>query len=143
MAQVVDLEPPTRWQWRMAMLVAAIVILGNASCLLTRTYDAMFFSIPLFVGFISGALAPKSALWAALYALLLSFLLMLLLEGLGGAICVILSLPLLLPMLWLGAFEGSVLMRRVYTQRALRRNAWLVLLLGVQGAMQLVGAASS
>lgn len=132
MAQVDEVEPPTRWQWRMALLVAAFVILYTASCLFTQAYDAMFFAIPLFVGFISGTLAPRSAFWAALYALLVSLVLSLLVRA-EGVICLFFSLPILLPMLWLGAFAGSVVRRRVHTERARRRNAWLALLLGVGG----------
>lgn len=123
-------RPLTRGHRAFALLIGAFVVLYCASCLLTNNYGSAFFSIPVFVGFIAGLVYPKRPFITASYALLVAL-------GLAivtlreGVICVLFSLPVLLPMLWLGTFAGSVTVRHVHTERARRSGALLGLCLGL------------
>jgi uncharacterized protein YndB with AHSA1/START domain len=130
MAVIGPFRPLSRLHKVSALLIGAFVVLYLASCLLTNGYGAAFFTIPIFVGFIAGMLYPKSPFMTSLYAILVAL-------GLSivalqeGVICVLFSLPILLPMLWLGAFVGSVVVRHVHTERARRSGALFALLLGL------------
>jgi len=123
-------RPLSRRQRVFALLLGAFVVLYCASCLLTNNYGGAFFAIPVFVGFIAGMLYPKSPFSTALYAMGAALLLSILTLR-EGVICVLFSLPVLLPLLWLGAFIGSVLVRHVRTERARRAGATFALLLGL------------
>lgn len=45
--------------------------------------------------------------------------------------CVLFSLPVLIPMLWAGSFAGAVARKHVHSRRAQRRAAGLVIFLGL------------
>lgn len=123
-------RPLSRLHKVSALLIGAFVVLYLASCLLTNGYGAAFFTIPVFVGFIAGLLYPKSPFMTSLYAIAVALGLSILTLQ-EGVICVLFSLPILLPMLWLGAFVGSVVVRHVHTERARRSGALFALLLGL------------
>lgn len=129
MAVIEPFRPLSGFHKVSAVLIGAFVLLYIASCLLTKGYGGAFFTIPIWVGFIAGMLYPKSPFMTSLYAMLLAL-------GLSivtlqeGVICVLFSLPILLPMLWIGAFVGSVVVRHVHSERARRSGALFALLLG-------------
>jgi uncharacterized protein YndB with AHSA1/START domain len=121
---------PRRSHQVVAALVAAFVVLYVASCLLTSSYGEAFFAIPLFVGAIAGLVYPEGPLRAALAALALALFVSIVTLR-EGVICVLFALPILLPMLWLGAFIGSVARRYVRAERARRAGAGALLGLGI------------
>jgi uncharacterized protein YndB with AHSA1/START domain len=130
MAVRLDLRPPSEGQKVWALLIGVFVLLYVASCLLTNGYGAAFFSIPVFVGFVAGLLYPQGPFRASLYALIttLGLAIVTLREG---VVCVLFSLPLLVPLLWLGSFAGSIVRRHVNTRRARNAGITLVILLGI------------
>jgi uncharacterized protein YndB with AHSA1/START domain len=130
MAMIEPFRPLSRRRRVSATLIGAFVVLYIASCLLTKSYGAAFFSIPLFVGFIAGMLFPKSPFMTSLCSMLVALALSIITMR-EGVICVLFSIPVLLPMLWLGAFVGSTVVRHVHTERARRSGAWVALLLGL------------
>ena len=130
MAVIDPFRPLTQRHKAAALLLGAFVVLYCASCLLTKSYGEALFAIPVFVGFIAGMIYPKSPFMTALYSMLAALVLGILTLR-EGVICVLFSLPVLLPMLWLGAFLGSVAVRHVHTERARRSGALLGLLLGL------------
>jgi hypothetical protein len=117
MAVIDPFRPLSRWHRVSAVLIGAFVLLYIASCLLTNGYGGPFLAIPIFVGFIAGLLHPKSPFMASLYAIALALSLSLVTRQ-DGVICILFALPILLPMLWIGAFVGSVVVRHVHTERA-------------------------
>src|SRR5262245_27454735 len=130
MAMSGDLRPPTSRQRAVAILVGVFVFLYVASCVITKGYGAAFFAIPVFVGFIAGLLYPEGPFMAALYALAVSLLLAIVTLQ-EGVVCVLFSLPVLLPMLWIGSFAGAIAVRHVRPRRARDRVVGLVTLLVV------------
>jgi uncharacterized protein YndB with AHSA1/START domain len=130
MALMSELPPPAKWQKVCALLVGVFVLLYVASCLLTNGYGSAFFSIPVFVGFVAGILDPKRPFVISLYAMLgvLGLAILTLREG---VICVLFALPVLLPMLWLGSFAGSIAVRHLHTRRAQNGGIGLAILLGL------------
>jgi uncharacterized protein YndB with AHSA1/START domain len=124
-----ELRPPTHRQKVTAVLVGVFVFLYIASCVITKGYGAAFFSIPVFVGFVAGLLYPRGPFRASLNALLLSLALAIVTLR-EGVVCVLFSLPLLVPMLWLGSFAGGIAARHVHTRRARNDGIALAILFG-------------
>jgi hypothetical protein len=124
------LQPPSHFQKVCAALVAVSVVLYLAACAISLGYGAAFFSIPFFVGFVAGVIYSQGPFRAALVSLLLALLLAIVTLH-EGVVCVLFALPVLLPMLWIGAFVGSVLRRHVHTRRGQNGLVGLALLVGI------------
>lgn len=126
------LKPPivhARSEINAAFAVAAAVLLYVIATLVSGSYGYAFFSIPIFVGFIAGALDPRRATRAAFIALGISSLLALV-SLREGVVCLVLSLPVTVPLLLVGAWTGSVLISHYRTRRAQRNSIVLMLLIG-------------
>jgi uncharacterized protein YndB with AHSA1/START domain len=124
-----ELRQPTSRQRASAVLIGVFVFLYISSCVITKGYGAAFFSIPVFVGFIAGLLYPEGPFRAALGALFVSLLIAIVTLQ-EGVVCVLFSLPVLIPMLWIGSFAGSIAVRHVRTRRVRDRLVGLVVFLG-------------
>lgn len=126
------LRPPGRFAKVCAVSIGVGVVLYVAACTISNSYGLAFFSIPVFIGFVAGLLYPRGPFQAAICSLSLSLALAIATMR-EGVICILFALPVLLPMLWLGAFVGSVTRRHVHTRR--RRD-------GLVGVAMLVGIGS-
>lgn len=105
------------------MLLYVIAMVADGS------YGGIFFAIPVFMGLVIGLLTPTHAYtgaWIALFIALLAAVATLR----EGVVCMLFSLPVLVPMVMLGAFAGSVLRRHLRTRRSQRIGVGLVILLG-------------
>jgi len=105
-----------------ALGVAAATLLYVTSCLLTRSYGEAFFATPLFVGFVVGLGSHERPYRNTLLGLLLALCLAVL-TLFEGVICVLFSLPVLIPLALTGAYAG-------FTARRWRRQRRARLQLG-------------
>lgn len=112
---------PPRWQMQLAWLgfSAQAVLLGAS--LVTGKWEYALFTIPPCLGAVAGITRPGSVLRATGRALL-ALVLLGLLSALGGGYWVLipytmlLSLPVWLPLVWLGAFGAVVAIRNHRTR---------------------------
>ena len=121
--------PPTTFQKAVSISFGVAVLLYIAGCCFTNSYGTAFFSLPIFVGFVAGVLYPRRPFRASFYALLGALVLSVVTLR-EGVVCVLFSLPLLIPMLLIGAYAGSTLVRHVKTRRARDASLVLMVLLG-------------
>jgi uncharacterized protein YndB with AHSA1/START domain len=126
--------PPTRRAVVVAVAVGAGTLLYGVACLVSRSYGFAFFGIPVVVGAAAGVLSPSRPYRAALLAVFLGLLLSIVTFR-EGIICVLMSLPLVIPLALLGASAGSVLRRHVRTRRAQAGTIGVLLLLAMSGQM--------
>ena len=109
------LQAPSRTTKRVALLLGLLILLHVAWCWLTDSALHPVILGPLFVGFITGLLFPRSSLLTSLCTI--TVILVAGLIALGASIMyLLLMLPLLLPLLWLGTFLGCVSMRHLRTR---------------------------
>jgi hypothetical protein len=121
--------PPHRGKVVLVMAITASIVLYVLACALGGSYGSALFAIPVFTGFVCGALArSKPYLWAVA-ALGLSLLIAIVTLR-EGVVCIMFALPILGPQLALGTWLGSVLQRHARTQRTFRGFFWLMLALG-------------
>ena len=126
--------PPTRKAVVIACSVGVGTLLYTLASLIGRHYGLAFFAIPIFIGLAAGALGPERPYRSAWYALVIAL-------GLSivafreGVVCVLLSVPVLLPGVLLGAWAGSVLHRHIKTRRA--QGGWLGLIVLLGAGAQL------
>jgi hypothetical protein len=119
-------EPDFRRPSRLAAGVAAgllvAIVLYVFSQLVDKSYGPAVFATPFFIGVTTGALDPQRPYRSAFLALALAL-------GLGiltlreGVICVLFSLPVLIPTLLFGSYLGKLLARYARSRKA--RNASL------------------
>jgi uncharacterized protein YndB with AHSA1/START domain len=107
--------PPTTFEKAVSISLGVAVFLYIAASCLTNSYGQAFFSIPIFVGFVAGALYPRRPYKAAFYALFGALVLSIITLR-EGVVCVLFSLPLLIPMLLIGSYAGSTLARHLKTR---------------------------
>jgi uncharacterized protein YndB with AHSA1/START domain len=130
MDPLTPLPPPTSWAKAVALLIGLFMLLYTSACLVMNNYGAAFFAIPLFVGFASGVIYWPRPYIASMLALL-GGLFLTIITLREGIICVLFSLPILLPLLLLGAFTGNVAVRHLKTRRAQRGGVALSVLLAL------------
>jgi hypothetical protein len=133
---VTDQPAPTSGRVAVATAVAVATVLYVAACAFGGSYGTAFFAIPVFVGFTAGVLFPTHPYRASFYALATaSFLAVATLRE--GVVCLLFSLPVLVPMLMVGAFAGSVFRARAQSRRAQRAGIGMMLFIGI--GWQIVG----
>jgi hypothetical protein len=112
-----DLDRPSTVQVLLAALIGGLVALYLALCLRWWNVGALIPTAPLLVGFGAGLLSPSQSFRASLCALgaclLLAFFTLQ-----QQAVYVLWAVPVIWPMLWLGAFTGSTLVRLRRYRRA-------------------------
>ncbi|HEU5074798.1 MAG TPA: hypothetical protein VFU02_11500 [Polyangiaceae bacterium] len=115
-----ELRPVRAGHLVVALGVGCACVLYVTSCLLTRSYGEAFFATPLFVGFVVGLASHEHPYRNTLLGLLiaLTFSVLTLLEG---VICILFSLPILVPLALLGAYVGFTA-RRWWRQRRARQQ---------------------
>jgi len=121
---------PARADVTVAVGVLVAALLYVVACVAGGSYGTAFFSIPFFVGFLVGMLAPRRPYATSLATLGISVLLAIVTLR-EGVVCALFCLPILTPCVLLGAFAGSVLYRRVPRGRDRHGLSGLVVLLGV------------
>ena len=134
-----DLEPnrlepplpaPTRRGIVLAVGLASAVLLYCSARAFGKSYSEAFFCSPFFVGAVVGLLGPRRPIRNSLYTLLAAL-------ALGavtlqeGVICILFSLPLVVPETILGALCGSTIRRYVHDRRRRVGAAALLVLAGV------------
>lgn len=104
-----------------ALGVGCACVLYVTSCVLTRSYSEAFFATPLFVGFVVGLASQERPYRNTLLALMLAltFSVLTLQEG---VICVLFTLPILIPLALVGAYTGFTA-RGWWRQRRARQQA--------------------
>ena len=104
-----------------ALGVGCACALYVTGCVLTRSYSEAFFATPLFVGFVVGLASHERPYRNTLLALLLAltFSVLTLQEG---VICVLFTLPILIPLALVGAYTGFTA-RRWWRHRRARQQA--------------------
>lgn len=115
-----ELRPVGKGHLVVALGVATATVLYVTSCLLTRSYGEAFFATPLFVGFVVGLASHERPYRNTMLALLLALVLSVL-TLFEGVICVLFSLPLLIPLALTGAYAGFTA-RRWWRQRRARQQ---------------------
>lgn len=123
----------------MAYGILAAVLLYIVSSAALKSYSASFFAAPFFVGFIVGVLSLKHPFKHALFTLLGALLLGVVTLR-EGVVCVLFSLPLVLPMTMLGTASGWTIRRHLRARKYQYWVAGLALLAnvgwqGIEGAL--------
>lgn len=122
--------PPERRWVVISIGVLALAVLYTAGVCVQKSYAASFFAAPIFVGAIIGVLSlrrPFRNSWIALgVALLLAVITLR-----EGVVCVLFSLPLLIPEIMLGAACAWTIRRFVRARRHRYFTAALFLLAGL------------
>lgn len=126
---------PSKVHVGIASAVAAATVLYATATALGESYGLAFFSIPLFLGIVAGALCFRQPYRTANKAVLIALLISIVTLR-EGVICVLFSLPITLPMTYVGAYSGSKLAAFASSRRA--RNASVLLLLVAGGAWQAI-----
>lgn len=103
-----------------ALGVGSACILYVTSCLLTRSYSEAFFATPLFVGVVVGLASQERPYRNTLVALLLALGLSVV-TLMEGVICLLFSLPILIPQALLGSYVGFTA-RRWWSHRRARQQ---------------------
>ena len=122
MALTFPVRPPP-WQLRLAWLILAAHALLLGASWLTGHGEYALFTIPPCLGAVAAVTCPESILRATLRVLLV-LVSVALLTALGGGYwllipyTVLLSLPVWLPLVWLGAFSSAVAIRAHRTRPA-------------------------
>src|SRR5947208_14165248 len=103
MASKTELRPPSGRQKACAVAIAVFALLYTAWSDEWYAYDRIFLALSMYVGFVAGLLYPQGSFVAALLGLAL--IIGLLSATLPGMLSYVLPwLPLVLSMVWLGAF---------------------------------------
>jgi hypothetical protein len=121
---------PSRSWVAIGTAITVATLLYTVACFVAKSYRFAFFSIPVFVGFTAGVLHPQRPYRSSLYALGAALLLAVVTLR-EGIVCVLYSLPLLVLLLFAGAFSGSIVTRYVRTKRARRGSVGLMVLLAI------------
>jgi hypothetical protein len=124
-----DLPPPAKSHKIIALGLLAATTLYTIATLFGKSYGGAFFSIPFFVGFATGALAPRKPYRTSIVVLALALLLAIVTLR-EGVVCVLFALPLIVPLQFAGAFAGQVLRRHVHSPRSRATGVGLMLLAG-------------
>jgi hypothetical protein len=124
-----ELPPPPKSHKAIGIGLLAATSLYTIATLVGKSYGGAFFSIPFFVGFATGALAPRKPYRASLVVLVLALLLAIVTLR-EGVVCVLFALPLIVPLQFAGAFAGQVLRRHFHTPRSRATGVGLMLVAG-------------
>src|SRR5262245_380315 len=87
----------------LSLLVAVLLYVIGAS--IGKSYGPALFCIPFFVGVVAGALAPRRPYLTTLATLAVALLIAVLTLQ-EGVVCVLMALPVILPLSIAGAFAG-------------------------------------
>jgi hypothetical protein len=110
------LPAPTRRGMVFAVGLLAAVVLYCSARAFGQSYSEAFFCSPFFVGAVIGVLAPRRPIRNSFYTVLAALALGIVTLQ-EGVICVLFSLPLVLPETILGALCGSTIRRHVHKRR--------------------------
>ncbi len=110
------LVPPAGQTVAVVLGVIAAGVLYVGGMLLGGAYDGAFFAFPFFVGIVVGCLSRRRPLRNAGLALLLSLVLAIVTLQ-EGVVCVLFSLPLIVPETLIGALCGHTLRRFVRARK--------------------------
>ncbi|HWA74359.1 MAG TPA: hypothetical protein VG937_18570 [Polyangiaceae bacterium] len=126
--------PPFRPPSKVGAALALGLLVGVAfyvvAQLVDKSYGPALFATPFFVGVTMGVVAPQAPYRLGLLGtiLLLGLSVLTLREG---VVCVLFSLPLLMPLSLLGSFVGRFLVRFVHSERKRRSALHGILALGL------------
>jgi uncharacterized protein YndB with AHSA1/START domain len=124
------LPAPTRRGIVLAIGLASAVLLYCSARAFGKSYSEAFFCSPFFVGAVVGLLGPRRPIRNSLYTLLAALALgVVTLQE--GVICIVFSLPLVVPETILGALCGSTIRRYVHDRRRRVGAAALLVLAGL------------
>jgi uncharacterized protein YndB with AHSA1/START domain len=124
------LPPPTRRGVALAVGLASAVLLYCSARAFGKSYSEAFFCSPFFVGAVVGLLGPRRPIRNSLYTLLAALVLgVVTLQE--GVVCILFSLPLIVPETILGALCGSTIRRHVHDRRRRIGTAVLLVVAGV------------
>ncbi len=125
-----EFRPVGKGHLAVALGVACACVLYVTSSVLTRSYSEAFFATPLFVGFVVGLASSERPYRNAFLTLMLAltFSVLTLREG---VICILFSLPILVPLTFVGAYTGHTARRWQRQRRARRQLGAAALLLAV------------
>ena len=124
------LPAPTREGVVLAVGLASAVLLYCSARAFGKSYSEAFFCSPFFVGAVVGLLGPRRPIRNCLYTLLAALVLgVVTLQE--GVVCILFSLPLIVPETILGALCGSTIRRHVHDCRRRMGAAVLLIVAGV------------
>jgi hypothetical protein len=106
------------------------VSLYVVATLVDKSYGATIFATPFFIGVITAVLCPARPYRSGLITLVLALAIGIVTLR-EGVICVLYSLPLLVPTLFIGSFVGKLLTRYVRSQKRRHQALHGFLVLGV------------
>jgi hypothetical protein len=124
-----ELPPPSGNHKVIGFALLVATTLYTLATAFGKSYGLAFFSIPFFVGFVTGALAPRRPYRASLVVLVLALVLAIatLREGI---VCVAFALPVVVPLQFVGAFAGQVLRRHFHSRRSRATGVGVMLVVG-------------
>ncbi len=125
-----ELPPPPRDHKVIGIGLLAATTLYTIATTVGKSYGLAFFAIPFFVGFVTGALAPRRPYWTSLVVLVLALLLAIVTMR-EGVVCVAFALPVIVPLQFVGAFAGQVLRRHFHSRRSRATGVGIMLIAGV------------
>jgi hypothetical protein len=119
-----DAEEPPNFRAGSGRLAVALgagllvaVLLYVVAMLVDESYGPAIFATPFFIGVVTAVLCPRLPYRSGLFALALALLLAIFTMR-EGVVCVLFSLPLLIPAQLIGSWVGNVLARHVRSKRA-------------------------
>ena len=121
--------PPTKAKTAIAWGVTAAAVLYVIAVLFGKSYGYAFFSIPYFMGLVAGGLVPRRPYVTALATLAVALLLTIVTLS-EGVVCVLMALPLILPLALIGAFSGQILRRHIVSRSARHTSLSVIVLIG-------------
>ena len=121
--------PPTKTKTAIAWGVTVAAILYVIAVVFGKSYGYAFFSIPYFMGLVAGALVPRRPYVTTLATLAVALLLAIVTMS-EGIVCVLMALPLVLPLAAIGAFSGQILRHRIDSRSARHTSLGVIVLIG-------------
>lgn len=121
---------PRRLRLAVAAGLLVAVVFYVVAELVDKSYGPAIFATPFFIGVVTAALCPQLPYRSGLLALVCALGLAILTLR-EGVVCVLFSLPLLIPALLIGSYVGNVLTRFVRSRKARSASLGGFLVLGL------------
>ena len=125
-----DFRPLSPFKGAVAVGLLVAVSLYVVAMLVDKSYGAAIFATPFFIGVVTAVLCPQRPYRSGLITLVLALALGIVTLR-EGMICVLFSLPLLVPTLFIGSFVGRLLTRFVHSKKRRHRAVHGFLVLGL------------
>jgi uncharacterized membrane protein YedE/YeeE len=123
-------RPPSKLGATLSVGLLVAVVFYVVGQLVDKSYGPALFATPFFVGVTTGVVAPRAPYRMGMLGLVLALGLAVLTLR-EGVVCVLFSLPLLIPSSLLGTFVGRLLLRFVQSERKRRASLHGILILGL------------